>query len=119
MIARRSAGPAGRTIYLDHAATAPLRPEVAQAMAPFMATRFGNSSGSHHVARDARRALEDARERVANVVGASPGEIVFTSGGSESDSLAIVGALAARLETGLATRGRVLCDRACSGALVV
>jgi cysteine desulfurase len=83
------------TAYLDHAATTPLRPEVAEAMAPFAAGRFGNASGSHRVARDARVALEEAREEVAALLGARPSEIVFTGGGTESDNLAVLGVLAA------------------------
>ena len=101
--------PPGTTAYLDHAASSPLRPEVAEAMAPFAAGRFGNPSGSHHVARDARRALEEARERVAEVLGAAPGEIVFTSGGTEAANLAVLGTLAARQEAGLAA-GAVVCS---------
>ncbi len=97
------------TVYLDHAATSPLRPEVAEAMAPFGAERFGNSSGAHHVARDARRALEEARDLVAECLGASPGEVVFTSGGTEAANLAILGTLAARQEAGLAA-GAIVCS---------
>jgi cysteine desulfurase len=82
--------------YLDHAATSPTRREVAEAMAPLAADRFGNASGSHRVARDARLALEDAREEVASLLGARPGEVVFTGGGTESDNLAVLGVLAAR-----------------------
>jgi len=86
-------GPA--VTYLDHAATSPVRPEVIEAMAPFAAGRFGNASGSHRLARDARRALEDAREVVATHLGAAPAEVVFTSGGTEADNLAVLGTLAA------------------------
>lgn len=78
-------------IYLDHAATTPVRPEVAEAMAPFLAGDFGNPSGSHGIARRARRALDDAREQLAAVLGCEPGEIVFTSGGTEADNLAVTG----------------------------
>jgi cysteine desulfurase len=78
-------------IYLDYAATVPLRAEVAAAMAPFGAERFGNPSGRHGLARDARRALEDAREVVAAHVGADPAGVVFTSGGTEADNLAVFG----------------------------
>lgn len=90
-----TAAPAGPVAYFDHAATVPLRPEVAEAMAPFAADRFGNASGSHRVARDARAALEDAREEVASHLGARPSEVVFTGGGTESDNLAVLGVLAA------------------------
>lgn len=79
------------TIYLDHAATTPLRPEVRAAMEPFLTERFGNPSSSHGFGRAARSALEEARERVAAVLGAERSEIVFTSGGTESDNLAVLG----------------------------
>jgi len=82
-------------VYLDHASTTPLRPDVVEAMAPFADRRFGNASGSHRLARDARAALEDAREQVAASLGAQPAEIVFTSGGTEADNLAVLGTLGA------------------------
>lgn len=78
-------------IYLDHAATTPMRPGVWDAMAPFTRDVFGNSSGVHEVSRKAKNALEEARERIAGLVGAQPMEIVFTSGGTESDNLALKG----------------------------
>lgn len=80
-------------IYLDHAATTPMRPTVWDAMAPFAREAFGNSSGVHEVSRRAKNGLEEARERAASVIGASPMEIVFTSGGTESDNTAIQGAV--------------------------
>jgi cysteine desulfurase len=80
-------------IYLDHAATTPMRPEVWEAMAPFASTSFGNPSGVHGVSRAAKNALEEAREKIAGLIGAQPLEIVFTSGGTESDNLAIKGAV--------------------------
>lgn len=85
------------TLYLDHAATSPLRPEAREAMAPFLAERFGNPSGVHEVSRRAKNAVEDARERAAALLGADrPLDIVFTGGGTESDNLAVAGpALAA------------------------
>jgi len=82
-----------RTIYLDHAATTPVRPEVVEAMAPFYAETFANPSSLHLPGQKARRALEEARETVASCLGAGPDEIVFTSGGTESDNLALRGAL--------------------------
>jgi cysteine desulfurase len=88
------------TAYLDHAATSPLRPEVAEAMAPFATETFANASGSHQAARAARRAVEEARELVASLLGASPSEVVFTSGGTESDNLAVLGTLAERARRG-------------------
>ena len=78
-------------IYLDHAATTPMRPEVWDAMQPFALDVFGNSSGVHSVSRRAKNALEESRERVASHIGAQPMEIVFTSGGTESDNLALKG----------------------------
>jgi cysteine desulfurase len=83
------------TTYLDHAATTPLRPEAAEAMAPFLSGRFGNPSGSHSVARAARAAVEEARETVAAALGARPGEVVFTGSGTEADNLAVLGTVAA------------------------
>lgn len=77
--------------YLDHAATTPLRPEVLEVMLPFLGERFGNPSGAHRLARDARRALDDARDEVAAVLGCKPGEVVFLSGGTEADNLAVLG----------------------------
>ena len=79
-------------IYLDHAATTPMRPGVWEAMRPYADDVFGNSSGVHEVSRRAKNALEEARERVAIAIGAGPREIVFTSGGTESDNLAMKGA---------------------------
>ncbi len=82
-------------IYLDHAATTPMRPGVWEAMAPFAAQTFGNASGGHGAARRAKEALEDARERVAAAIGARPLEVVFTAGGTEADNLAVKGAVLA------------------------
>jgi cysteine desulfurase len=83
---------ATRPIYLDHAATTPLRPEARAAMEPFLGERFGNPSSAHRWGRDARAALEQARERVAAVLGAQPDEIVFTGAGTEADNIAVLGA---------------------------
>jgi cysteine desulfurase len=79
-------------IYLDHAATTPVREEVLEAMVPFYGPRFGNPSSTHRWGRDARTALDEARERVAQCLGARPDEICFTSGGTEADNIAILGA---------------------------
>ena len=79
-------------IYLDHAATTPVRREVLDAMLPYLGDRFGNPSSTHRWGREARVALDEARERVATVLGARPDEICFTSGGTEADNLAILGA---------------------------
>ena len=78
-------------IYLDHAATTPVREEVFEAMKPFFGARFGNPSSTHRWGREARAALDEARERVARCLGARPDEVCFTSGGTESDNLAILG----------------------------
>lgn len=83
--------PLDRVVYLDHAATTPMRAEAVEAMLPFLSERFGNPSGSHAMAREVRVALEDARESVAVALGCSPGEVVFTSGGTEGDNAAIFG----------------------------
>jgi cysteine desulfurase len=77
--------------YLDHAATTPLRPEARAAMEPFLEDRFGNPSGTHSVARDARRAIDAARADVASVLSRHPGEVVFTANGTEAANLAVMG----------------------------
>jgi len=82
--------------YLDNAATTPMRPEAVEAMLPFLTDRFGNPSGSHAVSREARKAVDEARDTVAHCLGARPAEIVFTAGGTEADNLAILGAHAVR-----------------------
>jgi cysteine desulfurase len=78
-------------IYLDHAATTPLRAEVLEAMLPYLTEQFGNASSAHVYGRAARAALDDAHERVASCLGADAREIVFTSGGTEANNLAIKG----------------------------
>jgi cysteine desulfurase len=83
-------------IYLDHAATTPVRQDVLDAMLPFFGPRFGNPSSVHRWGREARVALDEARERVARCLGAHPDEISFVSGGTEGDNLAILGAWRAR-----------------------
>ncbi len=80
--------------YLDHAATTPMRPESVEAMLPFLGARVGNPSGAHAAARAARQAIEEGREIVAATLGAEPGEVVFTGGGTEADNLAVTGVLA-------------------------
>ena len=89
--------------YLDHAASSPLRPAVLDAMASVWRSGGGNPSGAHALARHARSTLEDARERLAAVVGCAPGDVIFTSGGTEADNLAVKGVLAARGGTVVAT----------------
>ncbi|RLK49056.1 cysteine desulfurase family protein [Microbacterium telephonicum] len=89
-------------LYLDHAATTPVRPEVLQAMLPHLSDRFGNPSSHHTVGERAAGALADARARVAAFVGMRAGDIVFTSGGTEADNLAIKGiTIAAALRSGI------------------
>ncbi len=83
-------------VYLDYNATTPTDPRVAEAMRPFLTGFFGNPSSAHFAGREARRAVEKARAQVAAAIGALPEEIVFTSGGSESNNLAIRGVVAAR-----------------------
>lgn len=84
-----------RRIYLDHAATTPLDGRVLEAMLPVLVNGWGNPSSIYQEAREARKALDEARRTVAGILGAKPNEIVFTGGGSESDSLAIHGVVAA------------------------
>jgi len=79
-------------IYLDHAASTPVRQEVLDAMLPYYGTRFGNPSSTHRWGRETRTAIDEARERIAACLGAQPDEICFTSGGTEGDNLAILGA---------------------------
>lgn len=81
------------TIYLDHAATTPLSEAARAAMAPYLDERFGNASSAHAPGREARKGVDEAREQVAAAVGARPDEVVFTSGGTEADNLAIKGAV--------------------------
>ena len=82
-------------IYLDHAATTPMRPEILEVMRTYFLERFGNPSSLHTYGLEARKAIEDAREQIAHTIGATPPEIVFTSGGTESDNMALRGVLRA------------------------
>ena len=79
--------------YLDHAASTPMRAEAIEAMAPYLDGMYANPSGSHRFAREARKALDEARDLVAATLGCKPGEVVFTSGGTEGDNHAILGAV--------------------------
>ncbi|MCL4514644.1 MAG: cysteine desulfurase NifS [Firmicutes bacterium] len=81
-----------KRIYLDHAATTPVAPAVLEAMLPYFTEKFGNPSTLYFYGREAKQAIEDAREKVAAIIGARPQEIIFTGGGSESDNYAIKGA---------------------------
>ena len=78
-------------VYLDNAATTPLDPRVLESMLPHLGSRRGNPSSLHAFGSSAREGLEEARDSVASLIGASPGEIVFTSGGTESDDGAVLG----------------------------
>ena len=77
--------------YLDNAATTPMHPEAVEAMLPWLTERFGNPSGAHAVAREARRVVDEARDAIAAALGAQPGEVVFTGGGTEADNIAVLG----------------------------
>src|SRR3546814_6909611 len=92
------APPHGRRIYLDSAASAPLRSEALDAMMPYLTSAYANPSAHHDAGRDASDALEDAREEVAAILNASPEEVVFTSGGTESINAAIKGVAMAQSE---------------------
>ena len=80
-----------KIIYMDHSATTPLRPEVLEAMLPYFTAEFGNPSSIYTIGQEARKAVDDARERIARILGARMSEIVFTSGGTESDNAALKG----------------------------
>ena len=80
-----------RRVYLDNNATTPVRLEVLEAMRPYFGEHFGNASSIHHHGQETRAAVERARESVANLLGCRPAEVVFTSGGTEADNLAIFG----------------------------
>ncbi len=77
---------------MDHAATTPVHPEVVEAMLPYWTGSFGNASSTHSAGRGAKLALNDARDRIASFIGSSSSELIFTSGGTESDNLALFGA---------------------------
>ena len=89
-----------RRVYLDYAATTPMHSDVVQAMIPYMSGMFGNPSSGHSFGQEARAAVEDARVQVASLLGASVDEIVFTSGGTESDNLAVKGVAYANRDRG-------------------
>ena len=91
----------GAVTYFDHAASTPVRAEAVAVMLPFLTERYGNPSGAHAMARDARNALDDARVALADALGCKPGEVVFTSGGTEADNAAVFG---------FAGRGAVVCS---------
>ena len=89
-----------RLTYLDHAATTPVRPEVRDAMLPYLGEdAFGNPSSAHRFGRAARAGVEEAKRLVAAALGAEPNQVIFTSGGTEADNLAVIGAARRRSYT--------------------
>ncbi|NDJ61670.1 MAG: cysteine desulfurase [Chloroflexi bacterium] len=92
---------AQRTVYLDHSATTPTDPRVVEAMLPYFSEVYGNGSSAHSVGRKAEQAIDDARETIARIFNCNPTEIVFTSGGTESDNLAVRGAAWTARQLGL------------------
>lgn len=78
-------------IYMDHSATSPVDPEVFKAMEPYFVDSYGNASTLYSLGREARKVMEDSRKKVASLIGANPNEVIFTSGGTESDNIAIKG----------------------------
>ena len=94
-----------RLVYLDNAATTPVRPEVLEVMLPYLGTEaFGNPSSPHRFGRAARAGVEEAKRTIAETLGAEPNQVIFTSGGTEADNLAIIGAALAARERGGAFR---------------
>ena len=80
-----------KQIYLDYAATTPAHPEVVAAMQPYFSEKFGNPSSIYSLGQESKAAIEQAREKVASLIGSRPDEIVFTSGGTEANNFAISG----------------------------
>ncbi|MFE1243775.1 cysteine desulfurase family protein [Fictibacillus sp. NPDC058756] len=89
-----------KNVYLDHAATSPVHPEVIEEIIPYLTVHFGNPSSIHQFGRRARKVLDDARTTIASSINAARNEIIFTSGGTESDNLAILGTASALMEKG-------------------
>lgn len=89
-----------KIVYLDHAATTPMRPEVLESMLPYLGDRFGNPSSLYTLAQESRQAVDESRETVASILNARASEIIFTSGGTESDNAAIKGAAMALRNVG-------------------
>ena len=87
-------------IYMDHAATTPVRKEVLEAMLPYFTEYYGNASGIYSIAKESKKAMEKAREQVAAAINAQPSEIYFTAGGSESDNMALRGVAEALKDKG-------------------
>ena len=95
-----------RRVYLDNSATTPTDKEVVEAMLPFLTEKFGNASSIHFFGQEARAAVDKSRHLVANLINARPNEIVFTSGGTESNNLAIRGGPSSRSPTPTARPAR-------------
>ena len=89
-----------KMIYMDYAATTPVRREALEAMLPYFTESFGNPSSIYSLAQESRKATDDARDTVARILGGRMSEVVFTSGGTESDNAAIKGAALALRSTG-------------------
>jgi len=89
-----------RRIYLDHSATTPVRPEVAEEMMKYLTDIWGNPSSVYSRGREARKGIDEAREKIAHSLGANPQEIIFTSGGTEADNFAVIGAAYANQKKG-------------------
>src|SRR3989338_8017195 len=89
-----------RRIYLDYAATTPCDPEVLKAMEPYFFEKFGNASSIHSFGQEARAAIEESREKLASFLGSKPEDIIFTSGGTESNNFAVQGAAYAQEKKG-------------------
>jgi len=97
-----------KAVYLDHAATTPLDKDVLAAMKPYFAEDFGNASSIHHAGLRARKAVKSAREQVAGILGCASSEIIFTSGATESNNLALRGAMEAYCDLQSGTKGRAI-----------
>ncbi|MBI4301096.1 MAG: aminotransferase class V-fold PLP-dependent enzyme, partial [Chloroflexi bacterium] len=89
-----------KLIYLDHAATTLVHPQVLEAMLPYFSEKYGNPSSVYRLAQEARKAVDESREKVAAILGCRPTEIIFTSGGTESDNTAIKGVAFANRQSG-------------------
>ena len=94
-----------RPVYLDNAATTPVRAEVLDAMLPYLGSEaFGNPSSAHRFGRAARAGIEEAKRQIAGALGAEPSQVIFTSGGTEADNLAILGGAFASRDAGCVRR---------------
>src|SRR5690625_7398169 len=98
-----------KTVYFDHAATTPVEKRVLDKMLPYFTLQFGNANSAHQFGRDCKVAIEDAREEIAALLGAEPSEIIFTSGGTESDNGIIKGVVNATRKKEIIKIGRAAC----------